>query len=62
MLKTNMITQNLLRSVIGRTARRPDADRIPPVGDPWSHPALGRMSLDQLADLPFNRSRAPEGD
>ena len=28
--------------------------------DPLSHPELQKMSLNQLADLPFDRARNPE--
>ena len=29
--------------------------------DPLSHPALQRMTLTELADLPFDRTRCPDG-
>lgn len=30
-------------------------------GDPLSHPALQRMTLEELADLPFDRRRPAAG-
>ena len=61
MLKTRNFTQRILRRIARRSQTTMASDLCPPVPDPWSHPAVIRMSLDQLADLPFSRSGPPDG-
>lgn len=61
MLKTRNFTQRILRRIVRRPRTVVAADLCPPTADPWSHPAVIRMSLDQLADLPFSRSSTPDG-
>jgi hypothetical protein len=44
--------KQLLRPFLSFAARRTDLS----AADPWQHPALARMSLRELADLPFPRA------
>ena len=62
MLKTYNFTQRVLQRVARRSRNTVIADPHPSVPDPWSHPALACMNLDQLADLPFSRSGLSDGN
>jgi hypothetical protein len=44
------------KRLLGDCSRRQDLDDCS--DDPLSHPALQRMTPEQLADLPFDRGRA----
>jgi|GEM_PF-3032841 len=53
--------QTLIRRLRRPKSRTPDADPHRWRRDPLSHPDLQRMSLQELADLPFDPTRIGDG-
>lgn len=57
MLKKRRLARRVLRGVVRGPFGRRAANQNLLAADPWSDPALSRMSLDELADLPFGSHR-----